>query len=409
MTAHTHPHRFHDLSRRSLLGGSAALAIGGTLTVGSGMLPGGPNGLMPAAHAVEPPPRNVKAGAKAPGSVKGSTVTRLGNVTGPGVTTDVAMERTDIGIPARCPDGRTLVVFGDSYASWYKPHQKQMSPTGLYAEPDQPADQALSWSGAVGGDTAQQMLPEYRPEYSTKLPSDVITIGDTMYMQVWILKGWCNLDHTAVWKSSDNGATWEWTGAHWQKDEAEANNWLWTWDLHDDGYVYIYTSKYRGSPLYMRRVPHDRIGDKNAYETWGWTKENGWKWGQEPSPILTADTHDKAGNLIKDGFGFGESSLRRFGDQWMFCSVINGKLQAYLLDEPWADLHAAKPVTLLEGAAYEEESATRMTSLYLGGIVPGGTVDDFQMLVSQWVRAHEKVAPGGWPYWVENFRFQNFF
>src|SRR5699024_8509390 len=55
-----------------------------------------------------------------------------------------------------------------------------------------------------------------------------------------------------------------------------------SWDLHEDGYAYIYSSQYRdgytpegqgGSDLFLWRVPHDRIEDKSAYESWGWAEE----------------------------------------------------------------------------------------------------------------------------------------
>src|SRR5690625_5774519 len=59
-------------TRRTVLSGGAAAA--GLAAVGSA-------GTAPA-HAQEPPPRAVPPGAQAEGSVPGSTVTRMGNVTG---------------------------------------------------------------------------------------------------------------------------------------------------------------------------------------------------------------------------------------------------------------------------------------------------------------------------------------
>lgn len=384
------PTRFRmRLNRRQLLGGSAALATGAVL----------PTVVAPAAQALELPPRKVPEGAQEPGSVEGSLVTRHGNVTGPGRTTKYQMERTDIGIPVRAPSGRTLVVFGDSYAGWQG--GEQMSPTALWAEPDQPYDRLLEWSGAVGGDVATELVAPYRggvdPSVGTKLPSDVLTVGDTMYMQLWAVNPFPDLVRTEIWKSTDDGESWQDTGVQWNKEFQDRAFWLWTWEAHDDGYAYIYSQVYRGKQLFLWRVPLDRIEDQNAYEPWGFNPDDGWKWGLPASPIREAEV------------GFGEGALRRFGDKWMYTSVIDGKLQAFLLDEPWSNMQAAQPVTLLEGANYEDESATRMSQLYLGGIIPGGTLEDFTMLVSQWAHPPEMDEISGWPYWVEHFRFQNFF
>src|SRR5690625_2325568 len=155
-------------TRRTVLSGGAAAA--GLAAVGSA-------GTAPA-HAQEPPPRAVPPGAQAEGSVPGSTVTRMGNVTGPGVTTKFDLERTDIGIPVTTPSGRTYVVFGDSFSGWDNT-EAWRSPTALHAEPDQDPSRLLEWSGPVGGERAVQLLPPYRgddSEVTSKLPSDVLTV-----------------------------------------------------------------------------------------------------------------------------------------------------------------------------------------------------------------------------------------
>src|SRR5690625_2821330 len=62
-------------------------------------------------------------------------ITRLKTVTGPGITTRFRMEATDLGAPAVTPDGRILVIFGDTFeeaavgSSWWR------SPVGLFADP----------------------------------------------------------------------------------------------------------------------------------------------------------------------------------------------------------------------------------------------------------------------------------
>lgn len=388
------------MGRRTALGLAGAVAGAGAV-VGSGLLPGA----SPTANAVEPPPRAVPAGAQGPGPVDGSTVTRVGNISGPGATSQFGLERVDVGIPRTTPDGRTLVTFGDSYASWIG-DTPQMSPTGLYAKPDQPADQVLAFSEAVGGETAREMLPPYRPdgEFSTKIPSDVITVGDMMYMQVWATNPWPVVQRIEVWASTDNGQNWELTNATWPGDFQAGQFGLWTWDLHEDGFAYIYTSRYRDSPLFMWRVPAEKIGEADAYEPWGWTEADGWQWGHAPTPILDQLPAPPGGKVET----FGEMSLRRVDDKWLFVTGTPAGLSAYLLDEPWSDLQATEPLTLLTPAAPGAESATSIASLYVGGIMPGSPLKDFTVLVSQWVQDKSRTE-AGWPYWVEQFRFQDVF
>src|SRR5690625_4757728 len=177
-------------------------------------------------------------------------------------------------------------------------------PPAPHAEPAQDPSRLLEWSGPVGGERAVQLLPPYRgddSEVTSKLPSDVLTVGESMYLQVWAINGFPNLVRTELWKSTDKGATWSDTGVTWDRQFAGGNFWLWSWDLHEDGYAYIYSSQYRdgytpegqgGSDLFLWRVPHDRIEDKSAYESWGWAEESGWQWGQPISPILVSPRRD---------------------------------------------------------------------------------------------------------------------
>lgn len=390
----------HPVGRRSLMG-MAGLVAGSGVAIGSGLIPG----TTAPAEAVEPPPRAVPAGAQGPGPVDGSTVTRVGNISGPGVTTQFDLERVDVGIPRSTPDGRTLVTFGDSYASWIG-DTPQMSPTGLYAPADQPADEVLHFTEAVGGEKAREMLPPYRPdgEFSTKIPSDVITVGDTMYMQVWAVNPWPDVKRIEVWSSTDQGQSWELTNATWPGDVEAGQFGLWTWDLHEDGFVYLCTSRYRDSPLFMWRVPAESIGEADAYEPWGWTEADGWQWGHAPTPILDQLPPPPGGKVET----FGEMSLRRIDDKWLFVTGTPAGLSAYLLDEPWSDLQATEPLTLLTPAAPGEETVTSVASLYVGGIMPGSTLKDFTVLISQWVQDTSHTE-AGWPYWVEQFRFQDVF
>jgi hypothetical protein len=45
---------------------------------------------------------------------------------------------------------------------------------------------------------------------------------------------------------------------------------LWTWDVGDDGWVYVFSTGFqRDKPLILRRVPADRIADRGSHEQKG--------------------------------------------------------------------------------------------------------------------------------------------
>src|SRR5690606_10034919 len=99
-------------------------------------------------------------------------ITRLATVTGPGITTRFRMDATDLGAPAVTPDGRILVIFGDTFeeaavgGSWWR------SPVGLFADPKRKLKHGLKWTSAVGGETAEELVeyPHDSNPVSTILP-----------------------------------------------------------------------------------------------------------------------------------------------------------------------------------------------------------------------------------------------
>ena len=96
--------------------------------------------------------------AAVPGRALGSTqavqTNKVADLTGPGLTDRFRMAATDLGIPARTPDGRLLFMFGDTFeearvgGGWWR------SPVALWSTTTDLGG-GVKWSGAVGGDAAQ--------------------------------------------------------------------------------------------------------------------------------------------------------------------------------------------------------------------------------------------------------------
>lgn len=350
--------------RTAALGG-AAVGTGGLVTAGSGRA------------AAEP-------------SAQALSVTKIADLTGPGLTTRFRMEATDLGIPATTPDGRTLWIFGDTFeearvgGGWWR------SPVGLYSTTTDLAA-GVTWSGAVGGDAAEQLwwYEHDNPEFSTVLPSDVITIGGTMYLHAMVNKGLGNVVWTEIWRSDDSGETWQHTGA---KFPADAHGGLFqclSWGLGDDGWVYVYSTSFtRSRPLILTRVRAEDIADPGAYEPWGFNGE--WGWGNPATPILEG--------------AFGELCLRPLGGKWVLTWFNAGdyRIDGIIMDTPTSNLYEAHRETLIWGGAWGNEDDSHVAQLYGGYIIPGSTLDDLHLSVSQW------NTDTNWPYRVMQHRIRGF-
>lgn len=357
------------ISRSTLLRGTAGIVAGGALA-----------GLAAGSAEAEP---------------LAMTVNKVADLTGPGLTTEWEMEATDLGIPVRTPDGRNLFVFGDTFEKTIgDPNWR--SPVGLYSTTTNLAG-GVKWSGAVGGDTARQFwdYPHNNPEFSTVLPSDVITIGNRIYLHAIVNKGGIgNVVRNEIWFSDDNGNTWHDTGARIPATFAGGLAQLVGWGLGNDDYVYIYSTGFqRDKPLILHRVRTANIANTAAWEPWGWTSGGGWRWGQPPTPILEGK--------------FGEMSFRPLGGKWILTWFNAGdyRMDGLIADTPTSNLYEAKRATFLYGTSWGNEDDTHVAQLYGGYVIPGSTLDDLHLSVSQW-----NTTPGAnnWPYRVMQFRVQGF-
>ena len=311
------------------------------------------------------------------------------------------MAATDLGVMARTPSGRILAIFGDTFRGPRVGAGDWRAPVGLFSDTKK-LDDGIVWSqpaGGVPGYAAQ--LWDYQhdnPMFSTVLPSDVITVGDTMYVHVIVNKGLGNVVWTEIWKSTDDGRTWQHTGA---KFDARLHNGLaqlWTWDVCEDGWVYVMSTGFqRDKPVILRRVPRDEIADPRAYVGWG-VKDNVWAWGNEPTPVLeAAGAHGK----------FGESCLRRIQGQWVLVAFDTSDVEGYdigvrVFTNITDNLCAVPKSTPIRGTGWGHEGDDAVAQLYGPSIVPGSTLDrGFHILLSQW---KTEGPDAGWPYRVMQFK-----
>ena len=220
------------------------------------------------------------------------------------------MAATDLGVMTRTPSGRILAVFGDTFRDAWVGSADWRGTVGLISD-SKNLDEGIVWTKPPARDrNYARQLWDY-PHLpcpggaSTVLPSDVMTIGNTMYLHVSAHFPFGNVTFAEIWKSVDQGRTWVLCGPRLDTGRHGGLAQLWTWDLGDDGFVYIMSTGFRiarDQPIILRRVPAERIDDPGAYQGWGFGP-GGWAWGNEPTPVL-------------DG-GYGELCLRRIDGQWV--------------------------------------------------------------------------------------------
>lgn len=329
---------------------------------------------------------------------------KVADLTGPGITDRWGVTSTDLGAAVTAADGNLVAVFGDTFSGQRVGRGDWRSPVLLIGRGD--ARTPIVWDRAGGPDPdyARQLrhyihdTPPWRGGgISTVLPSDLLRVGDMLYLHVIVNRGFPHVIWTEIWSSADNGVTWEHMGeaAKFPADVYDGHAQLWSWDYDpDSGWVYIASTGFqRDKGIILQRVRPDGIGDAGSYEPWG-RNAAGWAWGNDPS-VLTPD-----------GETWGELSFRRLdsGD-WVLGGFLSSAyaLGYRTLSGPTAALAAAPLQLPVSGCRWNDEDhiGCRVAQLYGGYVLPGsrlGVPGGVGLVVSHWNTGR------GWPYRVMQFR-----
>jgi hypothetical protein len=328
--------------------------------------------------------------------------TKIADLTGPGITDRFGIGGTDLGATATAPQGHLVSVFGDTFRQAGVGGRGWRSPVVLFADPAS-VPTGLRWTGAAGRrGTARQVVRYIHHGWrrhgwrmrrvTTVLPTDVITVGDEMFLHVMVCRELGNVRWTELHRSRDGGRTWRPTGTRWRPDLHDGLFQMLTWERGTDGWVYALTTGFqREHGLLLHRVPEDELTDPGAWQTWG-IADDRWGWGNPPTLVLPGR--------------FGELSLRRVpadgGDRWLLSVFDAGRycMDVRVLEGPTADLHRAPLATVLRGCDWDREdhSCGQVAQLYGGYVLPGSTLRELHLVVSQWNTAT------GWPYRAMQFR-----
>ncbi|EUA56399.1 hypothetical protein I553_8447 [Mycobacterium xenopi 4042] len=260
---------------------------------------------------------------------------KLADLTGPGITDRWGMTCADLGASVCAPNGMVVSVFGDTFSGTKVGDGDWRSPVILIGTGD--ATHPISYQRAGGDDPdyARQLWHyvhhtsgSARRGISTVIPSDLLRVGESLYLHAIVNSGFGNVVWTEIWSSADSGISWRHLGNRAkfpaQLHHGYAQCWSWDYDP-DDNWVYVVSTGFqRDKGIILRRVRPSGIADARQYSGWG--AANGrWSWGQDPTPLTP---HDET---------WGELSLRRLPDgKWILGGFLSSHyaLGYRVLDSP---------------------------------------------------------------------------
>lgn len=342
--------------------------------------------------------------AEKPQEVPKTMARKLADITGALLSDKWKVTATDLGIPIALTTGEMLLIFGDTFAGTKVGSADWRSPVGLVGRGS--IDEPIKFTHAAGGDPnyARQFW-SYRHDaapwtnggFSTVLPTDVLRIGNDLYLHVMVSRGLGNVLWTEIWKSTNQGASWVHTG-NLSKLDGNAHNgrakiWAWDYDPTTD-YVYVISGGWRDTGIILRRVRPSGIADWRAYENWGWDGKT-WKWGNSTTTTITP-ADEKYGELV----------LRRLPTgKWIIGGFLASKynLSYRVVDSPIANMYETPLQTPIVGTSwgFEDHANGKVAQLYGGYIVPGSELDKENgvgIIVSQW------KTDSGYPYKAMQFQ-----
>ncbi|WP_375544593.1 DUF4185 domain-containing protein [Corynebacterium sanguinis] len=292
----------------------------------------------------------------------------MGDILGPGISDLVGFRSGDLGIMAPLDNGTFALIFGDSFRETGL-RGEWMSPVGVVAQLVNGIIEIIRPLNA--GDKVEQLLDYPDVDGLTLIPSDLINIDGTLYMQGMWNRGIGNVLHTEIWKSTDNGRTWASLGTTPTTYLSGMGD-LISWERGQDGYIYVVSSSFkRDHPVYLSRFTLDNIADRSAWEVFNPATGS---WSTSGAPILS-------------GVQAGEMNLRFIDGHWVLAMFNEQTLQIEVrvsdtLAQDWNSVPVA--VVARHGSWTNEQTPLNFSQPYGAYIVPGSTLANMDIVISQW-------------------------
>ena len=329
------------------------------------------------------------------------TVQVLGDILGP-YSQHVGFRSGDLGVMAPINDeGEFAMIFGDSFRGDTVGRGEWMSPVGVVAKRDE-NDYVDIQRPLNKGERVKQTIGYLRDGDLTLIPSDIINIDGTLYLQAMWNRGLHKTQYSEFWKSTDQGQTWESVSHYYSamkhRGSQRGMDEMLSWEMGPDGYVYIVTTtfdrdKTNVAPMYLFRVEPEKMTDRNA---WKMLNLNDGNWyGTDGSGTAILD-HDTEGRVVNAG----EMNLRYIDGNWVLVLFNETTLQVEVriskdIDVDWSNVPSV--AIAKNGPWSNQQTPNNWSQPYGGYIVPGSSINDMDIIVSQW---HN---PGGTRYMATQF------
>lgn len=305
---------------------------------------------------------------------EGLNVTMIGDLLGDHQA-NMGLGVADLGIMVPLVNKDFAVVFGDSFTGRNFGGGEWLSPVGIVATVDN--NGRIQFKRPLNnGRTVKQMINYRHDDNITLIPSDVINLNGTLYMQGMWNAGIGNVRETQIWKSTDNGASWTSVGRTSPLYLGGMGN-LISWEAGRDGYIYVVSSDFRrDSPVYLSRFREEQIADRSQWELFN-PATGTWGYDRTPTPILSKNVRA------------GEMSLRLIEGHWVLAmfNEETASIEVRVSDtiaRDWNSITPARVVVAGDGGWGADQNENNFTQLYGGYIVPGSTLDNMDLVVSQW-------------------------
>ena len=331
---------------------------------------------------------------------------KLADLTGPNITERWGVTCTDLGASVLAPNGKLVSVFGDTFSGRRVGQGDWRSPVVLIGTGDANNEIVYEHAGGEDPDYARQLWPYVHDDagtgwarggISTVIPSDLLRVGDSLYLHAIVNHGFGAVVWTEIWTSDDSGVSWTHMGerAKFPGDLHGGYAQCWSWDYDPRGeWVYVVSTGFqRDKGIILRRVRPRYIGDISKYS--GWSFAGGkWGWGGEPTPITPA------------GETWGELTFRRLRPgKWILGGFLSSKyaLGYRVVESPVANMHTTPIQMPVVGTAWgdEDHQDNKVAQLYGGYVLPRSRFDvvgGFGLVVSHW------KTESGWPYRAMQFK-----
>nr|WP_018022622.1 DUF4185 domain-containing protein [Corynebacterium doosanense] len=308
---------------------------------------------------------------------EGLDVNIVGDVLGPGISNQVGFLSGDLGTMVKVGVGEEFaIIFGDSFRGLTVGQGEWLSPVGVVAVKD-PDGRIRILRPLNSGDRVEQLIKyRHNSDGLTLLPSDVININGTLYLHAMWNEGLGNVLREEIFKSTNNGQTWQpvqTIPANYLGGKGE----LVSWEQGPDGYIYmVSTSFLRKDDVYLTRFRPEDIGN---YKVWEHLSFDGAEpvWGSEYEPAL--------GTNVRAG----EMNLRYIDGHWVLAMFNEQRLaiEVRISEDIARDWNAITPADVAVhgyGGWGDPQTPDNFSQLYGGYIVPGSTIANMDLVISQW-------------------------